>query len=61
MDDIDRANDQVDKETEQLINQARKSQPEAAATGACLYCGDEVKPGFRWCCPECRDDWEMVR
>lgn len=61
MDDIDRANDQVDKETEQLINQARKSQPEAAATGACLYCGDEVKPGFRWCSPECRDDWEMMR
>lgn len=61
MDDIDRANDQVDRETEQLINQARKSHPEATATGECLYCGGEVKPGFRWCCPECRDDWEMVR
>lgn len=61
MDDIDRANDRIELETERMIKEARKSQPEALPTGACLYCRDEVKPGFRWCCPECRDDWQAVR
>ena len=61
MDDIDRASERIDLETEQLIKQARNRPPEAEATGACLYCGEKIKPGFRWCSPECRDDWDMVR
>lgn len=61
MDDIDRAGDLIDKVNEELIKQARNRPPEAVATGACLYYGENIKPGFRWCSPECRDDWEMVR
>ncbi len=28
------------------------------ATGYCLYCGEPVKNGIRFCCKECRDDFE---
>ena len=31
---------------------------DAEETGYCLYCGEPVKEGRRWCCPECRSDWE---
>lgn len=59
--DFELAQKITDMQMEKSIEAARCSQPEAVATGACLYCGEQVKPGFRWCSPECRDDWEMVR
>ena len=31
---------------------------DAEETGFCLYCGEPVKKGRRWCSPECRTDWE---
>lgn len=31
------------------------------ATGACLFCGEIVGPGQRWCNSECRDDWQADR
>lgn len=31
---------------------------DATATGYCLYCGEPVSDGKRWCCVECRDEWE---
>lgn len=31
---------------------------DAEETGYCLYCGEPVNEGRRWCCPECRSDWE---
>ncbi|GHU08344.1 hypothetical protein AGMMS50225_06810 [Betaproteobacteria bacterium] len=35
--------------------------PEApAATGHCLFCGEPVAPGLRWCDVACRDDWEFL-
>ncbi len=58
--DFELAQKITDMQMEKSIEAARNSQPEAAATGACLYCGEPVETG-RWCCPECRDDWEMVR
>lgn len=61
MDDIDRAGDLIDMVNEQLIKQARDRPLEAEATGECLFCGEDVKPGVRWCSPECRDDWEARR
>ncbi|SFK92572.1 hypothetical protein SAMN05216302_102135 [Nitrosomonas aestuarii] len=61
MDDADIAGDRIDAERERMIAQARKSQPEAVATGACLFCGDPVEDQMRWCSPECRDDWECRR
>lgn len=34
------------------------SEQEVAETGYCLYCGEPVEEGRRWCSPECRSDWE---
>ena len=31
---------------------------EAEETGYCLYCGEPVKEGRRWCNSECRSAWE---
>lgn len=28
------------------------------ATGCCLYCGEAVPEGHRWCDAECRDEWQ---
>lgn len=61
MDDIDRAGELIDMMNEKLVNQARNRPPEAVSTGECLFCGEDVKPGVRWCSPECRDDWEARR
>lgn len=61
MDEIDRAQPHIEMETERLIKAARQHKPVAAATGECLFCGEEVNEGVRWCSPECRDDWEMRR
>ncbi len=30
----------------------------AVATGLCLECSTPVADGLRWCCKECRDDWQ---
>lgn len=36
----------------------RKHKPVAQATGFCLYCGEPVPPGKRWCDEECHAEWE---
>ena len=28
------------------------------STGHCLYCGEELSDGRRWCNADCRDEWE---
>ena len=33
----------------------------AQATGRCLWCGEPVADGRRWCDAECRDEWERRR
>lgn len=37
---------------------SRRDEPQAVATGECLYCGEPVGPGRRWCDADCRDDWQ---
>lgn len=27
-------------------------------TGLCLFCGEALDTGLRWCNTDCRDDWE---
>lgn len=34
---------------------------EAEETGYCLFCGEPVPPGYRWCDKSCRDQWEKER
>jgi RNA polymerase-binding transcription factor DksA len=47
---------------ERLESYTRKARKPAApqATGYCLHCGEPLPDGRRWCCVECRDDWERM-
>jgi len=60
------AADQADQAEESLrralqrsvTNPMRRKTPEANAIGECLWCGEPLGVGMRWCGTECRDDWE---
>jgi hypothetical protein len=60
------AADQADQDEESLrramqrstINPMHRDTPEAIAIGECLWCGEPLNVGMRWCGAECRDDWE---
>lgn len=59
-DDIDRAQErdlqyQADCELERRYQAAKSG---LAATGECLYCGEPVAGGRRFCDAECRDAWD---
>lgn len=56
MDDADRAQIEIEREQARLMRIRRPAGPEA--TGYCLWCGEPVPEGYRWCGPECRDAWE---
>lgn len=58
MDVIDQAQQQIEQALERALKQ-RRAEPEAAFTGYCLWCGELVEAPRRWCCAECRDDWEV--
>ena len=58
MDEIDRASAQSAVWLDAEIAEARTPVRAAKATGECLWCGEPVEQGRRWCCPECRDEWE---
>lgn len=55
-DDADRVDALVQAMIEAGIAAATGSGP--AATGVCLWCGEPLTEGRRWCSAECRDDWE---
>lgn len=55
-DDADRADALVQAMIEAGIAAATGSGP--VATGECLWCGELLTDGRRWCSAECRDDWE---
>lgn len=62
MDIYDRATEREEQDRELALKRLRPEAP--AATGPCLFCGDELPPGQpgqpapRWCDCYCRDDWE---
>jgi hypothetical protein len=48
-----------DRAAEQLADAlARRRQAGPVACGACHYCGEDLKPGQRWCDRACEADWE---
>jgi hypothetical protein len=58
-DDTDRAQErdlqyQADMELERRY-QAAKAEAALQATGECLYCGEPLTDGLRFCDPDCRD------
>ncbi len=56
MDVVDRAQQEIDFSVEH--RPAKDTRPEAEETGFCLYCGEPVPNGHRWCSKECHEDWE---
>lgn len=56
MDEVDKAHQY--EEAHRLAALAKKRKNNIPATGYCLFCNELLKPGFRWCDTDCRDDWE---
>jgi len=60
MDGIDRGCELEEKYREAALAVRKPEGPQA--TGECLYCGEAVEQGRRWCPGvECRDKWEAMR
>ena len=53
----DDAGDLIERTLEANIRAARSSivDPMSNETGQCLYCGEDVPDGRRWCSTYCRD------
>ena len=55
----DEADDAAYREEQAREEALGKRRPEAPpACGACLYCGEALAGGRRWCGPECARDYE---
>jgi len=62
MDDLDRAEKHIEMELTAQIRVVRSQASEKLPfVRFCLNCGEPTQKGARWCCPECRDDWEKAR
>ena len=60
MDDIDRGCELEARYREAALSVRKPEGPKA--TGECLWCGDPVEQGRRWCPGgECRDSWERMQ
>jgi len=59
MDDLDKLNDQTEYLQRANLYKSRRSEADADAIGECLFCGESVEEGRRWCNAQCRNDWEI--
>ena len=55
MDIVDRAQEELEAYEKFRSKRHRK---EAEETGYCLFCGEPLPKGRRWCNADCRDSWE---
>lgn len=55
---IEASEAQIEREKEARIKAAQAAPPDAAYTGACLFCAEPLAPPRRWCDADCRGDWE---
>lgn len=58
MNEADRAEETAALYNRTALYKSRKPEPDAIATGECLFCGQTVSKARRWCNAECRDDWK---
>lgn len=58
MDDADRAQKDMDFLAE---HRKKPETKEANETGYCLFCGEPVPKGHRWCDADCRNLWEAEK
>ena len=57
MEIIDRAQREIELELELNIAKARAQESHYKPIGICLYCGEPLSAGLRWCDSDCRDDF----
>ncbi len=59
MDDADRAGPRIDQAMEDALADVRRAQEHGIkAVGLCLYCGETLPPGRRFCDADCRDGFD---
>ncbi len=58
MDVFDQATEIEDRYREAALQSRKPQGPQAR--GVCLWCGEAVEDGRRWCGPECRDAWQKA-
>lgn len=61
MDFLDRVQAAEEAERTLAIAQARQGPPGPAARGRCLFCGEGLAAGLRWCDTWCRDTWQRQK
>jgi hypothetical protein len=57
-DDADKTDALSEMTHQSNVYNSRRDEPQAVAIGECLFCGEPVGPGRRWCDAACRDDWQ---
>jgi len=60
-DDIDKAQDHIEREEHMRRKYSNPNRLEAEATGECLNCFEPLSLGMRWCDKYCKEDWEKRR
>lgn len=55
-DEADIAQENIERDLALLLRRRLPQGP--AATGECLWCGEPLDAGRRWCDAECRDAWQ---
>lgn len=60
-DDIDRAQDHIEREEAMRRKYSNPNKLEVEATGECLNCFEPLPIGMRWCDNFCKEDWEKRR
>lgn len=58
-DQFDLASTYEELERQSSLNRLENTKaPSPVSTGYCLYCGEELSDGRRWCNADCLDEWE---
>lgn len=57
-DEIDLANDTVERTLADAVRARKPAGPEA--NGRCHWCGELVGDALRWCDATCRDSWQSL-
>lgn len=60
-DEVDVTQERIEREIELMRQAIAAMSEETTPIGECLWCGELLDNGRRWCSAECRDSWELWR
>jgi hypothetical protein len=58
-DEVDITNDRIEQQTRAALSMIDTTIPDND-TGECIWCSAPVKDTRRWCCADCRDQYEKA-